>query len=258
MLQEQPPVSTPLHLQPGDTHHYRGFEIYLSDVSRRLVCSYFVTGLKRHCRDLAHGEELIDAWHTAQALLREPGSIRVLAADVRVTNSMSAHESRRRSEQARGQKRQGGKFAPERHHQLEQQQAQVAVALTTTPLPVYLGRATEEELGFEPFTVEEIAAAIEEAEDLTNRIYMVTPEGVPELYACARPMGDLAGMSQQLLLELGKQSLENEHLRAELVQAKAAKGTRRPKPALDRQPQTCPGCGLTTCAQTDRCKESWR
>ncbi|AFD27759.1 hypothetical protein [Deinococcus gobiensis] len=113
MLQEQPPVSSPLHLQPGDTHHYRGFEIYLSDVSRRLVCSYFVTGLRRYCRDIAHGEELIDTWHAAQAQPREPGSMRVLAADVRVTNSMSAHESRRRVEQARGQRRKGGRFAKE-------------------------------------------------------------------------------------------------------------------------------------------------
>lgn len=102
-----------LRLQPGDTHHYRGFEIYLSDVSRRLVCSYFVTGLKRYCRDIAHGEELIDAWHAAQALPREPGSMRILAADVRVTNSMSAHESRRRAEQARGQHREDGHFAKE-------------------------------------------------------------------------------------------------------------------------------------------------
>lgn len=102
-----------LHLQPGDVHHHRGFEIYLSDISRRLVCSYFVTGLRRYCRDIAHGKELIDAYHAAQALPREPGSIRILAADVRVTNSMSAHESRRRVEQARGQRRNGGRFAEE-------------------------------------------------------------------------------------------------------------------------------------------------
>ncbi|AFD25806.1 hypothetical protein DGo_CA1879 [Deinococcus gobiensis I-0] len=247
-----------MHLQPGETHPYRGFEIYLSDVSRRLVAPYFVTGLKRYCRDVTHGEELIDAHHAALALPREPGSIRVLAADVRVTNSMSAHESRRRSEQARGQKRQGGKFAPERHQQLEQQQAQVAVALTTTPLPVDLGRATEEELGFEPFTVEEIAGIVERANNLCDRAYFNCYGPTPTMDECANPLGDLAGIAEQLLLELGKQSLENEQLRAELAQAKAAKGTRRPKPALDRQDQVCRGCGLTECANTDLCKESWR
>lgn len=383
MLQEQQPVSTPLHLQPGDVHHYRGFEIYLSDVSRRLVCSYFVTGLKRYCRDIAHGEELIDAYYTAQALPREPGSMRVLAADVRVTNSMSAHESRRRSEQARGQKRQEGKFAPERHEQieqqqmtqtvkreglsddtpagalmlpvysiggeegfylpgdegecltredaravtgkdneessvtgvdpalelglrtqarllalgvapltamsvaygvtrdldqllidngleeqvtavriadhvdgrwvprhearaawadrplweeeegegpheqLEQQQAQVAVALPTTPLPLSSCLVTEEDLGYEPFSAEDIAQNIERGDELSGDIYQIGPK--PSLMDCAFVLGNLSGIGTQLLLELGKRTLENEQLRAELARVQPAPQVRKPR-----------------------------
>ena len=162
-----------LHLQPGDTHHYRGFEIYLSDVSRRLVCSYFVTGLKRHCRDIPHGEELIDAWHIAQAAPREPGSMHILAADVRVTNSLTASACRRRVEQARGQHREGGRFAketpatptaqpeqrqltqagPQGHAedqprpQIEQQQAQRAAP---QPPPTHQTHRTEQDQGEQP------------------------------------------------------------------------------------------------------------
>jgi hypothetical protein len=235
MLQEQQPMSTPLHLQPGDVHHYRGFEIYLSDVSRRLVCSYFVTGLKRYCRDVTHGEELIDAYHTAQALPREPGSMRILAADVRVTNSMTAHESRRRSEQARGQKRKGGKFTAERHEQLEQQQAQVAVALSTTRLPLSPCLVTEEDMGYEPFSPEDIAQNIERGEELSSDIYQVGPK--PDLMDCAFVLGNLSGIGTQLLLELGKRTLENEQLRAELARVKPAPRVRksRSKPGLGRQ-----------------------
>ena len=224
-----------LHLQPGDTHHYRGFEIYLSDVSRRLVCSYFVTGLKRYCRNIAHGEELIDAWHAAQTLTRAPGSMRILAADVRVTNTMSAHESRRRSEHARGQRRQGGKFAPERHEQIEQQQAQIAVALPTAPLPLSPSLVTEEDMGYEPFSPEDIAQNIKRGEALSSDIYQVGPK--PTLMDCAFVLGNLSGIGTQLLLELGKRTLENEQLRAELARVKPAPRVRKPrsKPGLGRQ-----------------------
>lgn len=231
MLQEQPPVSTPLHLQPGDTHHYRGFEIYLSDVSRRLVCSYFVTGLKRHCRDLAHGEELIDAWHAAQALPREPGSIRVLAADVRVTNSMSAHESRRRVEQARGQRREGGRFAKETPvaptAQPEQQQAQRATPQPTTT-PTVLSLVTEAELGYEPFNAQDIDENITRGEELSCQIYQIGKK--PTLMDCAYVLGNLSGIAEQ-------QRMEIERLHAELARLTPTPRVRtsRSKPGLGRQ-----------------------
>ena len=92
---------------------YRGFEIYLSDPKRQLVCSYMVAKLRFPCRDFAHGKEIVDA-HLAKATQPlKPGEVRILAADVRVTNSISASTCRYRSERARNQNRKGGKFAKE-------------------------------------------------------------------------------------------------------------------------------------------------
>ena len=240
-----------LHLQPGDTHHYRGFEIYLSDVSRRLVCSYFITGLKRHCRDIAHGEELIDAWHAAQTTPREPGSIRILAADVRVTNNMTAHESRRRAEQARGQHREGGRFAretpvaptaqPEQrqltqaapqdhaedqpHQQVEQQQAQRAAP---QPAPSLLSLVTEDDLGYEPFSAQDIDENIGRGEHLSNQICQIGPK--PTLMDCALVLGNLSGIAEQQRLEIGR-------LHAELARLPPPSRVRASRSRATSEPQ---------------------
>lgn len=92
---------------------YRGFEIYLSDPKRRMVCSYMVSELRFPCRDIAHGQQIIDAHLERAAQPRKPGEVRILAADVRVTNGLSASACRYRSERARNQNRKAGKFAKE-------------------------------------------------------------------------------------------------------------------------------------------------
>ena len=96
--------------QPTDHLFYEGYEIYLSDPSHRMVCSYMIRRLRRPCRDIEHGKKIIDA-HLALEAVRQPGEVRIVAADVRVVSGLKASACRNRIEQARAQKRQGGKFA---------------------------------------------------------------------------------------------------------------------------------------------------
>ena len=90
---------------------YRGFEITAPISQRGQVCPLFVQRLRRPARDLAHAQEIIDAHHAAAP--RQPGELRVVAADVRVVHGLSASACRNRSEQATGRRRVGGKFAVE-------------------------------------------------------------------------------------------------------------------------------------------------
>lgn len=92
---------------------YRGFEITAPASQQGQVCPLFVHRLRRPARDLTHARELIDAHIERTAQPRHPGELRVVAADVRVEYGLSASACRNRIEQARGQRRVGGKFARE-------------------------------------------------------------------------------------------------------------------------------------------------
>ncbi|MDV6376457.1 hypothetical protein [Deinococcus arenicola] len=77
--------------------NYRGFEIYQSNP--RLVCGWFVAGLRRPCRNLAHGKEIVDAYHARPPL--QPGELRVVAV-MDGHGMLSASECRNRSERQTG------------------------------------------------------------------------------------------------------------------------------------------------------------
>lgn len=86
-------------------------------------------------------------------------------------------------------------------------------AATHTPFTPSL--VTRDDLGFDPFTPEEIAENAERGETLATRIYEVGER--PTLMDCASVLGNLAGIAQQ-------QTLEIAHLRAELARSKSGLG----------------------------------
>lgn len=87
---------------------YKGFEIYLS--APGATCPFFVRGLRRPCRDITHGREIVDAHLARAAQPRQPGELRVVAV-LPGERMLSASACRGRIEQARGQRRVGGRFA---------------------------------------------------------------------------------------------------------------------------------------------------
>ena len=89
---------------------YRGFEITLT--APGMACPFFVHKLRRPCRDLAHGQEIVDTYLERAAQPREAGELRVVAV-LPGERMLSASARRNRSEQAGGQRRVGGKFARE-------------------------------------------------------------------------------------------------------------------------------------------------
>ncbi|GGI75742.1 hypothetical protein [Deinococcus wulumuqiensis] len=89
---------------------YRGFEITLA--APGMACPFFVHKLRRPCRDLAHGQEIVDAHLERAAQPRQPGELHVVAV-LPGERMLSASACRNRSEQARGQRRVSGKFATE-------------------------------------------------------------------------------------------------------------------------------------------------
>ena len=93
-----------------NTTEYRGFTIVLSDWRRRQVCSYTVSELRHPCRDVAHGQEIIDAY-LASREARPAGGLRIVAADVKVAHGLSASACRNRTEQASARRRVAGRFA---------------------------------------------------------------------------------------------------------------------------------------------------
>ena len=94
----------------NETTTYRGFTIVLSDWRRRQVCSYTVSELRHPCRDVAHGQEIIDA-HLASREARPAGGLRIVAADVKVQHGLSASACRNRIEQASARRRVAGRFS---------------------------------------------------------------------------------------------------------------------------------------------------
>lgn len=89
---------------------YRGFEITLA--APGMACPFFVHKLRRPCRDLAHGQEIVDAYLERVAQPRQPGELHVVAV-LSGERMLSASACRGRVEQSRGRRRVGGKFAPE-------------------------------------------------------------------------------------------------------------------------------------------------
>lgn len=86
------------------THH--GFEI--THNPRQNPCApYFIRGLRMFARSPEHACEIIDA-HLNRPVSTGP---RIVAADVRVVHGLSASACRNRIEEARAQKREGGRFA---------------------------------------------------------------------------------------------------------------------------------------------------
>ena len=89
---------------------YHGFTISLT--APGMVCPFFVSKLRRPCRDIEHGKAIVDAHLARAAQPRQAGELRVVAV-LPGERMLSASACRGRSEQARGRQRSGGKFAPE-------------------------------------------------------------------------------------------------------------------------------------------------
>ncbi|GAA4002916.1 hypothetical protein GCM10022631_12110 [Deinococcus rubellus] len=76
---------------------YNGFEIY--QTNSRLACGWFVAGLRRPCRSLAHGKQIVDAHLSAKA--SQPQGVSIVAV-MDGGNMLSAGECRNRIERQRG------------------------------------------------------------------------------------------------------------------------------------------------------------
>lgn len=89
---------------------YHGFTISLT--APGMVCPFFVSKLRRPCRDIEHGKAIVDDYLARAAQPRQTGELRVVAV-LPGEQMLSASACRNRSEQARGQRRVSGKFASE-------------------------------------------------------------------------------------------------------------------------------------------------
>lgn len=90
------------------THNGYTITLDVQAQRRRMACPWYISELRRHCRNPQHAAEIIDAHLAAAAEQTGP---RMTVLDTRARLGLSAAQCRRRAEQASAQPRQGGRFA---------------------------------------------------------------------------------------------------------------------------------------------------